>query len=95
MRTLDNYPNYNNCDLSLTSRDVNLIAQSGRNDDAVAFVKSKRYVKRQLKQIDPVSLSKELREHGAWDDEQLQDHEENLTRWIWMSAWDISERNSR
>ena len=54
---------------------------------------NKPYIKRQLKTLDPVKLAKELKEYGAWDFEQLQNHKQNLLRWVWISCADISERN--
>ncbi len=52
---------------------------------------SKPYVAKQLKAMDAEKLAKELREYGAWDDSELTDHEQNLMRWVWVSAGDITE----
>jgi hypothetical protein len=46
-----------------------------------------------LQTLDPAKLAKELKEYGAWDFEQLQNHKQNLLRWVWISCADISERN--
>lgn len=47
------------------------------------------YIEEQLATIDPALLRDELREYGAWDDEQLADHEQNLQRLLWLACGDI------
>ena len=53
-----------------------------------------RKIRAQLERIDPEALRKELRECGAWSDEELADHKQNLQRILWIAAGDIVE-NSR
>lgn len=48
-------------------------------------------IKAELAEIDPEQLRKELREYGAWDEDQLQDHHENLLRILWIAAGNIQE----
>lgn len=91
MKTKWNSTNYGN-DLKLTTSDAQKCSHSGQCDDDVKEVMKKKYVSNQLKQLDAKKLEKELREYGAWDDEQLKNHEENLMRWVWISAGDILER---
>jgi len=92
MKTLWNNSNYGN-DLKLTRQDVNYCSQSGDMENNVLETIKKPYVKKQLQKLDPEKLAKELKEFGAWDETQLKDHNENLLRWVWLSACDISERN--
>lgn len=91
MKTHWNDTNYGN-DLKLTRSDANACSHSGACDDDVDFVLTKPYVIRQLKDISPEQLKKELYEYGAWDEIELSNHEENLKRWVWISAGDITER---
>jgi hypothetical protein len=91
MRTHWNYTNYGN-DLKLTRTDANVCSHSGPCDDDVNGVMNKPYIKKQLEALDPVQLVKELKEYGAWDEIELANHKENLMRWVWISAGDISER---
>jgi len=88
MRTKYNFSNYGN-DLSLTTQDAKFCSQSGSCDDYVKEVSEKKYVKKQTSLFNPDQLRKELDGYGAWDDEQLQDHEQNIQRWIWISAGNI------
>ena len=91
MKTLWNDTNYGN-DLKLTRSDANACSHSGRCDDDVNAVMLKPYVKRQLAELSPEKLAKELKEYGAWEEDELANHNENLKRWVWISAGDISER---
>ena len=51
-------------------------------------------VKAELSEIKPEDLKKELEQHGAWDDEELNDHQENLKRILWIAAADIQEQDN-
>lgn len=91
MKTLFNFSNYGN-DLRLTRRDAEKCSASGECEPAVIEVMQKPYVKKQLKELNPEKLAKELKEYGAWDEEELKDHDQNLVRWVWISAGDIREK---
>lgn len=41
--------------------------------------------------IDPDILRGELAEYGAWDDEELSNHEMNIRHIIWIAACNIRE----
>lgn len=90
MRTLYNSTNYGN-DLRLTRLDANSVCHSGSCDDDVDFLMQKKYIKIQLDLINPEQLRKELYDYGAWTDEELINHTENLKRWVWISGGDIAE----
>lgn len=90
MKTLWNSSNYGN-DLRLTRADANYCAHSGNCENEVNEVMQKPYVKKQLGALNPDKLAKELKDFGAWDDEQLANHKDNLQRWVWISAGDITE----
>ncbi len=48
-------------------------------------------IKAELAEIDPKQLVKELEEYGAWDETELQDHNNNLERILWLAASSILE----
>lgn len=50
-------------------------------------------IKLELSEIDPEQLKKELSEYGAWDDEKLSNHNDNLERILWIAAGNIVEEN--
>lgn len=51
-----------------------------------------RELQDQLDKLDPKLVANELREYGAWEDEELTDHERNLERLVWLACWDLVER---
>lgn len=51
-------------------------------------------VKAELSEIDPEQLKKELREYGAWDENELSDHNNNLMRILWIAAGNIQEEGN-
>lgn len=65
---------------------------SGMGDmysDTSAMVRGE--MREQLKAIDPELLRKTLKEYGAWDDDELKDHKENLIRIVWILANDLTD----
>lgn len=90
MKTYYSFSNYG-IDLALTKKDAHLINQSGDASNRVDLVVKKPYVKKQLAKLDAELIAKELKEYGAWDDEELKDHAENLTRFVWVMACNLSD----
>jgi hypothetical protein len=50
------------------------------------------YIKAQLDAIPPALLADELREYGAWDQDELADHEQNKARILWLACGDITDQ---
>lgn len=48
-------------------------------------------IRRQLAKIDPTTLRAELAAYGAWSDQELQDHPQNLQRLLWLACGDIHD----
>ncbi|WP_321868568.1 hypothetical protein [Burkholderia ubonensis] len=63
----------------------------GQCDASIAGLRQQPCIAKQLAMIDPAALRAELREYGAWDDVQLTDHNENLSRILWLACGDIVE----
>jgi hypothetical protein len=69
------------------------IAQSGDNAESVAYWADK--VRKQVETDNlpnrptQESIVKELSEYGAWDGDELSDHEQNWHRILWIAAWEI------
>ena len=64
---------------------------SGQCDQDIAELRRIPAIKRQLAKIDEAVLIDELKHWGAWTGEELQDHEENLDRFLWLACADIVE----
>ena len=77
--------------LSLRRTDVESCAQSGRNDEAVEEALRAPYVIAQFEALDPDAIRSEIREYGAWDDQELADDAQNQARLLWCAAWSIRE----
>ena len=80
-------------ELQITRRQAESCSHPGRCDDDVAALRKVPAIKRQLDKLDPKLVAKCLQEYGAWDDEELADHEQNLDRLLWCACCDIAEGN--
>jgi dethiobiotin synthetase len=81
-------------EIEMTMAQAQSASHQGQCDDDVQALSNNRKIRRQLERIDPVALRKELAEYGAWDEQELADHEQNIQRILWIAAGDIVE-NSR
>jgi hypothetical protein len=62
---------------------------SGRCDDDIEALRREPAIRRQLDKISPALLADELREWGAWSDQELSDHADNQARLLWLACGDI------
>jgi len=65
----------------------------GQCDDGIHHLRTLPYIHRQLKKIDAEILRKVLSECAAWSEEELQDHDANLSRILWLACADIVEED--
>jgi hypothetical protein len=77
--------------ITLKGEVIDRCFHSGDCEDDVRECLLREDVKKELARIDPGQLKKELSAYGAWDDEQLEDHEYNLVRILWIAAGDIQD----
>lgn len=82
--------NYGN-ELNITKAQARQGAHQGQCDDAIESLCNVPAIRRQLTKLDPGKLRKELSEYGAWDAEELADHEQNKRRWLWICCGNITE----
>jgi len=61
-------------------------SHSGQCDDDISHWLAKLDL-----DLDPDKLASELREYGAWDQDELSNHDDNLARILWSAACDLSE----
>lgn len=87
------WASFNRFEFRLSGAAVTDICRSGSNDEAVDYWKDK--VMEQVATDDfpnkptPDSIREELKEYGAWDDEELADNDANWQRLVWVAAWNI------
>lgn len=78
-------------EFQMTMGQAESMSHSGQCDSDVAAGQECPSLAKQLATIDPAILRAELKDYGAWTDEELTDHETNLNRILWLAANDIQE----
>lgn len=81
-------------ELELTQDDIETGYHQGQCDDDIAYLRQQPHISKQLDAIDPDLLRRELAEWGAWDDEELADHDDNLSRILWLACGDLFDNPS-
>jgi hypothetical protein len=66
-------------------------SHSGPCDEDVKRAMKLPEIQAELQEINPDDLRKELKEYGAWDENELQSHTDNLERILWIAAGNIME----
>jgi hypothetical protein len=82
-------------ELCLTKSQARKASHPGPCDADVRELSQVPAIRRQLQKLDPELLRKELKEYGAWSDDDLADHDANLQRILWIAAGDIHEEANR
>lgn len=78
-------------EIKLTKKQASIGSHSGQCDTDIKYLRQLPAIKRQLDKIDAELLRGELKEFGAWDENELQDHNANLDRILWIACGDILE----
>lgn len=78
----------------MTARQAESASHQGRCDDDVAFLLTMPAIRRQLDRIGPEAIRAELKEYGAWDQNELADDVQNRARIVWIAAGNICEEQS-
>ncbi len=77
--------------LEMSKSQARTCSHSGSCDEDVRWLSQQPEIVSQLDGIDPTTLAAELQEYGAWDELELQDHDQNLQRLVWIAAGDIAD----
>jgi hypothetical protein len=78
-------------ELQMSLDDAESASHQGQCLNDVKALAQMPHIKAQLDSLDPSDVAKELKVYGAWDDEELADHDENMLRLLWVAAGDIKE----
>ena len=85
------YATFERFEVKMTKSEAESASHSGACDDDVEELLKLKRIARQLDEIGPDVIRDELREYGAWDDEELADDEQNRRRIVWIAAGNIVE----
>lgn len=80
-------------ELNITKKIASNCSHSGSCDNDVLQSLQIAEIKRQLNKIPADLLASELKEYGAWDSEELLNHEDNKMRILWIACGDIADGN--
>ena len=87
------YAQFNRFAIELTKKQAQIGMHQGSCDNDVAYLRTFPKIKRQLDKLDPTALRVELREYGAWSEEELENHDHNFTLILWIACGNIIEGN--
>lgn len=82
---------FNRFSVRMTKEQALSGSHQGRCDEDVEELVKLPAIRRQLDKIPADDIRKELREYGAWDDQELSDDQENRLRLIWIACGNIKE----
>jgi len=81
--------------IRMTKNQAIAMTHPGPCDDDVDYYVDHPPIKRQLDKIKPEVLLAELKEYGAWDADELSNHDENRRRIVWIAAGNICDELAR
>jgi hypothetical protein len=84
---------YGLVELNITKKQAHIGYHQGQCDNDIKGLRDVPSIKRQLDQLKPEIVSLVLKDYGAWDVNDLSDHDDNLDRLLWIACGDIVENN--
>ena len=78
-------------ELQITKAEARDASHQGQCDFSVFCLSMKTRISRQLAKLSPELVAQELKEWGAWEDEELKNHTQNIQRLLWLACCDINE----
>jgi hypothetical protein len=79
-------------ELKITKAQAAIGSHSGQCDSDVQYLLTVPAIARQLKKLDPAIVRETIAETGGWSGEELDNHEVNLSRLLWIACGDIQDR---
>lgn len=83
--------NYITESLNITKAVANECSRSGNNEYSVNYYMNLPKYRKQLDKLNKESVRAELNDLGAWEDDELENHEDNLQRLFWLACGNISD----
>ena len=85
------YFSENLLELVMTLEEAESCSHQGKCDEDVEELLKQPHIAAQFILMDIDDIRADLKELGAWTDEELEDDEENAVRFLWIAAGSISE----
>lgn len=83
--------NYITESLNITKAVANECSRSGNNEYSVNYYTNLPKYRKQLLKLDKEQVRQELNDLGAWEDNELENHEDNLQRLFWLACGNIMD----
>jgi hypothetical protein len=83
--------NYITESLNITKAVAKECSKSGNNEYSVNYYMNLPKYKKQLDKLNPIEVRAELNDIGAWEDDELNNHNDNLQRLFWLSCGNIND----
>ena len=80
-------------ELQMTLDQAESVSHSGDCENDVKILLQDPEIKEQIDKIEPDTLKRVLDEYGAWSDEDLENHNLNVQRLLWLAGGDIADEN--
>ena len=84
---------YGLIELNITKKQAHIGYHQGQCDNDIKGLRDVPTIKRQLDKLKPEIVVHVLKDYGAWDDDDLSNHDDNLDRLLWIACGDIVENN--
>ena len=85
------YATFERFELAISEEDAKSGSHPGQCDEDIKNLRTLGYIKRQLDKLERKALRDELAEYGAWKPDELDNHEDNLDRILWIACGNILE----
>lgn len=85
------YAYFDRFEFAMTLEQALSAAHQGECSEDVEALSRVPEIRSQLDALDPEQVRRELKGWGAWEAEELTDHEDNLQRILWLAACNIRE----
>lgn len=86
---------FNYFEITLPEDVVKDCHHSGPCDDDITNCRLLPEVIAELGKLDPIKLVKELQEYGTWNELELSNHDDNLSRVLWIACGNIQDETKQ
>ena len=82
-------------ELMIKLADAESASHQGQCDADVLALSKVPYIAEQLSKLNPETVARELQGYGAWEADELTDHDQNLQRLLWLACGDVVEEEKQ